>query len=300
MRLGRILAGVAALVLVAGCGSGTDRGPERDGSPEAHRSPGTNTSPDARTETEGTEGGTSEGSGSDGASGNGGTNGGGRSGSTPRPSAPPNAVFPPQAERYIYVVSGTRRTPSMSQAEPYAAGATIRWDYSSTVPVSSWVEITYTGTLDADQARFERTVAFRRDGLRWAWWQTSRPGPLIYNCRFQPPIEFANAPMRPETYPTQSWTGPGCTGRSDFTVVRQEDVVDASGKEWKGLWRVEEKTTYQMQSVSGTITAVHWFSHDQGVDIRTEVVEEGTAGVSPFRYEQAILLAELVPPKSKS
>lgn len=215
----------------------------------------------------------------------------------PRPEAPKGQVFPPQGTRYEYAVTGARRTLSMNTEQAYPDGTMQVWVHRSTVPnpADQSIQLNYRKDLEEDDWAMEVGIVWHKEnGLQWASWKT-RQGDTTYECLFTPRIRYADPPIEEnDTYPTQAWTGgPTCSGTTDITVKRFDQVNDADG-EPHDVWVISEETSYRMGSVTGTRTATHWLDPDLGVDVRTKLLDEGSAGGTPFRYEQTLVLAEEV------
>ncbi len=218
---------------------------------------------------------------------------------TPIPTAPPGMVFPPRREHYVYDVSGERQTPAMSAPAAYPSDARLEWEQKEVIPIPGQsVEFVYKGRLPADDASFDLRIWFQREGHRYAHHGAAYPGGSTWSCRYAEPVAYLNFPVKAETYPTQSWTGAGCSGTTEVKVVGSEDVEDGQGRSW-ATWKVEEQHTYTMGPAQGTIELTRWIAADEGVDIRTVRVEEGVyrpAGVSaprPYSFDQTLVLREI-------
>jgi hypothetical protein len=278
MKKGRVVAGVA-LVLLLGAACGKENAPDEvltvdtgaspapgaaaTNAPDASAAPGaTDAAPGATTKPAATAAGT-------------------RATAGPVTTAPPGERQPPKDGRYTYANSGKRTDPSNPAAgqQPFEGE---RYD-----------DISHSGdtyTIESTNTEEAGRIVTK---LRWA---ASRVELLqitietqigTYSCRFDPVLVITKFPVKPETYPTQTFKGEGnaCNGKLDITVVKKETQKDATGKSWEA-WQAKVRTETKPPNLSIVTNETQWVAPDLGVSVRSEGASNGEykSGATTFKF----------------
>jgi hypothetical protein len=112
-----------------------------------------------------------------------------------------------------------------------------------------------------------------------------------FSCEFDPPLLIAKIPIKPETFPTQSFKGKGnaCNGKLDITVVGKEPAKDTSGRAWS-TWRVHVRTQTTTDQGTQSSDQTQWFSPDLGIEIRSQGSFSGQFGAAKFEGNDTAVL----------
>jgi hypothetical protein len=255
---------VASLLLVAGCGSGSSRGPAAESTRPAREAGGVaqrpSTAPAEASDVSGVSSTTV--------------------GRTPSAtSAAPVAaelgeVRRPRLGKYVYDVEGTRRSPFAQGEQPIPKGTTSTTELLSATDVPPGTEYTARTTSTEDNSattttktRWEAT----REVLLHIRIETSA---ATLECAYTPPLETRHFPMKAEMFVKQSWSNEQCSGTAQITVIGQEDLT-AAGRTWRA-WKVKKHITLAFPGLDTTVDQIVWFSPDLGVDIKMDQTNEAT------------------------
>jgi hypothetical protein len=260
MRKRPILATVAFLLLVAGCGregaltselTGTSPTPEATTTPAATgpaSSPGA-TATAAATAAPGT---------------------GGTGGQQTAPPAAQGGVNTPKDGKYVYTYKGEATDPFNPAAPPqkFDGELTIESSHQGNVYTSEQTNTESPGRVTT-RSRWEATR------ITLLSFKTETAGG-DFSCTFDPPLLIAKIPIKPETFPTQQLKGTGnaCDGKLDISVQAKETVQDATGKSWS-TWRVRVKLQVGNEQFTNTTDQTQWFSPELGIEIKTDEVSNG-------------------------
>lgn len=262
---------VLMLLLGSACGSGDDG--ERASSVSSP-SPGAATGPTGATDEPGdgttTEpGATSAGPGATQAPGRGGSSTAASGGEQPVKPAKPGGINRPAEGVYRYDLEGSQTSPFCPTGCPFDEDAEVQVEVDAngdTYTVSSTGEgqgsgrSTNTLRWQDDQVLLLRTENATQVGT--------------FGCTFNPPVKTADIPIQARSW-TVDWKGDDCEGRTTVNVVAQEEIADATGRKWS-TWKIEQRTEYRFQDVSGVLEGPAWFSPDLGLQVKADQRNDGS------------------------
>jgi hypothetical protein len=106
-------------------------------------------------------------------------------------------------------------------------------------------------------------------------------------CAYNPPVVLVRFPLAVVTLPTQTWSGPGCSGSLEVTVSGEESVKDAVGRIWRA-WRIQR--VHREADGTEKLQVVSWFAPQIGIEVLAERVYERIDGARRTSIRQGIAL----------
>lgn len=185
-------------------------------------------------------------------------------------TAEPGKTQPPKDGRYTYDFSGKGTDP----ANP--SGPERSFEGESYTDVSHSADVYTFETTNSEEAG-RTTTRTRWSASKVELLEISIETPIgTYGCKFDPPLVITKFPVKPESYPTQTFKGEGnaCNGKLDITIVRQEAATDATGRSWN-TWRVKVRTEVRSTNLTAITNETRWASPDLGIEIRSEATSNG-------------------------
>jgi hypothetical protein len=208
----------------------------------------------------------------------------------PAPSTPASAaVSLPKQGIYVYDLSGTTQSPLLGIPQPYQPGATLSVDVYERNPQADGTEVGSRGTSSQDQVQTTTKQVYQASKVVLTFTNLTFLGLASYDCGFTPPPEVLPVPLRTATIPTQSWSGPQCSGSLQLAVQGAEKVT-AAGQTWNA-WRVHTVLHYVAQSsVDATLDTTSLVSPDLGMAVTSDSTISGKVAGSPFKSHQVTSL----------
>lgn len=281
----RILATLAAaLMLLAACGREGD--PEEvSGLGDSSPTPSATVEADAEADETSEPGSTEEPEGGAATtSGPAATAAGSTATSGPVRTAAPGRASPPKDGTYTYTYEGKGNDPT----NPAAGEQSFSGERYDKISHSGG---TYTTETTTSEDAGRTTIKTRWTDTKVEMLEIvieSQAG--TFSCRFDPPLVITKFPIKPETYPTQTFKGDGnaCDGKLDITIVKKEDVKDAAGKAWS-TWNVKVHTEIRPPNLVIIQDETRWVSPDIGVGIRSQGTQDGTfkSGATTFKFDNS-------------
>lgn len=203
--------------------------------------------------------------------------GGGTPGA-PAATAEPGKSKPPKDGRYVYELSGKATDPT----NPAAGEQSYSGEQYTEVSHSGAV-YTYESTNSESPGR--TTIRTRWTDARVELLEISTETPIgTYGCKFNPVLVVTKFPIKPETYPTQTFKGEGnaCDGKLDITVEAQETVKDAGGTAYR-TWRAKVRTEIHSDNFDIVQNETRWTSPDLGIEVRSNGTQNGEVSSGAFQ-----------------
>jgi hypothetical protein len=199
------------------------------------------------------------------------------------------AVSLPKLGTYVYDLSGTTQSPLLGIPQPYQPGATLSVDIYERNAQADGTEVGSRGTTSQDQVQTTTKQVFQTPKVLLTFTNLTFLGLASYDCTYTPPPEVLPVPLQVATIPTQSWSGPQCSGSLQLTVQPPEKVT-AAGQTWNA-WRVHTVVHYVAQSsVDATLDTTSLFSPELGVAVTSDATTSGKVAGSPFKSHQVTSL----------
>jgi hypothetical protein len=208
----------------------------------------------------------------------------------PAPSTPAGAaVSLPKLGIYVYDLSGTTQSPLLGIPQPYQPGATLSVDVYERNPQADGTEVGSRGTSSQDQVQTTTKQVYQASKVVLTFTNLTFLGLASYDCSFTPPPEVLPVPLRAATIPTQSWSGPQCSGSLQLAVQGAEKVT-AAGQTWNA-WRVHTVLHYVAQSsLDATVDSTTLLSPELGTVLSSDSTTSGKVAGSPFKSHQVTSL----------
>jgi hypothetical protein len=206
------------------------------------------------------------------------------------PSTPAGAPLSlPRLGTYVYDLSGTTQSPLLGIPQAYQPGATLSVDIYERNAQADGTEIGSKGTSSQDQVQTTTKQVYQASKVLLTFTNLTFLGLASYDCSYAPPPEVLPVPLEAVTIPTQSWSGPQCSGSLQLSVQGAEKVT-AAGQTWNA-WRVHTVLHYVAQSsVDATLDTTSLVSPELGTAVTSDSTTSGKVAGSPFTSHQVTSL----------
>jgi hypothetical protein len=195
----------------------------------------------------------------------------------------------PRLGTYVYDLSGTTQSPLLGIPQAYQPGATLSVDIYERNAQADGTEIGSRGTSSQDQVQTTTKQVYQASKVLLTFTNLTFLGLASYDCSYAPPPEVLPVPLEAVTIPTQSWSGPQCSGSLQLTVQPPEKVT-AAGQTWNA-WRVHTVLHYVAQSsVDATIDTTSLVSPELGTAVTSDSTTSGKVAGSAFKSHQVTSL----------
>jgi hypothetical protein len=195
----------------------------------------------------------------------------------------------PRLGTYVYDLSGTTQSPLLGIPQAYQPGATLSVDIYERNAQADGTEIGSRGTSSQDQVQTTTKQVYQASKVLLTFTNLTFLGLASYDCSYAPPPEVLPVPLEAVTIPTQSWSGPQCSGSLQLTVQPPEKVT-AAGQTWNA-WRVHTVLHYVAQSsVDATIETTSLVSPELGTAVTSDSTTSGKVAGSAFKSHQVTSL----------
>ncbi|MEA2502226.1 MAG: hypothetical protein QOD01_2337, partial [Actinomycetota bacterium] len=195
----------------------------------------------------------------------------------------------PRLGTYVYDLSGTTQSPLLGIPQAYQPGATLSVDIYERNAQADGTEIGSKGTSSQDQVQTTTKQVYQASKVLLTFTNLTFLGLASYDCSYAPPPEVLPVPLEAVTIPTQSWSGPQCSGSLQLTVQPPEKVT-AAGQTWNA-WRVHTVLHYVAQSsVDATLDTTSLVSPELGTAVTSDSTTSGKVAGSPFTSHQVTSL----------
>jgi hypothetical protein len=204
-------------------------------------------------------------------------------------TAPGTPLSLPRLGTYVYDLSGTTQSPLLGIPQAYQPGATLSVDIYERNAQADGTEIGFRGTSSQDQVQTNTKQVYQAAKVLLTFTNLTFLGLASYDCTYMPPPEVLPVPLQAVGIPTQSWSGPQCSGSLQLSVQGAEKVT-AAGQTWNA-WRVHSVLHYVAQSsVDTTLDTTSLVSPELGVAVTSDSTTSGKVAGSPFSSHQVTSL----------
>jgi hypothetical protein len=194
----------------------------------------------------------------------------------------------PKPGTYVYDLSGTTTSVLLGAPQNYPPGATLSIAFSQSPQPGGTQVVARTGT-SADQVQTTSTWLYQASKVVLTTSNLTFVGLASYDCTYTPPPEILPNPLQAGSVPTQSWSGPQCSGTVQLTVLGAETVT-AAGRSWN-VWRVHTVVHFVAQSsVDATSDSTSLVSPELGTAVTSDSTTSGTVAGSSFTTHQVTTL----------
>ncbi|MEA2588607.1 MAG: hypothetical protein QOH66_1534 [Actinomycetota bacterium] len=195
----------------------------------------------------------------------------------------------PRLGTYVYDLSGTTQSPLLGIPQAYQPGATLSVDIYERNAQADGTEIGSKGTSSQDQVQTTTKQVYQASKVLLTFTNLTFLGLASYDCSYAPPPEVLPVPLEAVTIPTQSWSGPQCSGSLQLSVQGAERVT-AAGQTWNA-WRVHTVLHYVAQSsVDATLDTTSLVSPELGTAVTSDSTTSGKVAGSAFKSHQVTSL----------
>jgi hypothetical protein len=185
-------------------------------------------------------------------------------------TASPGTFRRPTGGRYTYSYEGEGTDPT-NPAGPERSFEGKRYTEVS----HSANDYTFVGTNSEDTTRSTTKTRWSSTKVELTYIEIqTQVG--TFKCKFDPPLVITRFPVKPETYPSQTFKGEGnaCDGKLEITVVKREQAKDATGKSWDA-WQVKVHTETRSSNFDITTDETRWVAPDLGIEVRSNANSNG-------------------------